>query len=640
MLSMDGLVRLPSWAKLSLKFVVDLACLTASFFCAMILRLEDFTAALQAEPWAAFGLSLPLGLLAFVRLGLYRTVVRHVSARAVQPIVIGVIASAVGVFVSGELLNLYVPLSVPAIYAIFGILAVGASRFLFRAAHRAFLRNRQVRVLIYGAGRNGRSVLQAIKSENTERPIAFIDDDPALQGKSISGLPVFGVRDLHRIIDEMSVTRVMLALPGPSGELARRRLEDYSVQIVDAIQGREPGIGRLTPEEQFARLPALMRDRTFEDAGLRANRVTGQIVVITGAAGTIGQALAQEALRLEPRALVLIDTSVDGLNALHRMLCPAIPQDEGTRISLLPGSITDDLFVGSVFERFSPDIVFNAASVRSLALAETALPEIARTNVIGRRILAEAALAHGVTSVVSLNALSEDGCTTDIALCERAAWAVCPALQGRSKGTAFLDVAFMEAVRPEDTVVPMLQAQIEAGGPIVLPHRDFARRVLLTRHAASLVLQAAGIGNHGETLFIDPGAPLTLSEVAKDMIAQAGLAASEKPQGANEPNTVVLSYRGLRPREAMTDASFVPSDASPTPHPNLVASTGTPHDWVVVGPLLDGLDRACTARNPIAIRVQLSELSKCALSLRDRSLSFPYSGPAEIVTPDREIGVG
>ncbi|MGQ9862811.1 MAG: polysaccharide biosynthesis protein, partial [Thiobacillaceae bacterium] len=509
-----SVLALPRPAKRAIALATDLGLCILTVWLAFYLRLGEFISFTGDSPWAegamrAAAASVFLALPIFVVSGLYRAIFRYSGWPALLAV-----ARAVGVYgllyatlftavgVAG------VPRTVGLIQPMLMLLFVGASRALARfwlgdeyqsILHKA---NRP-KVLIYGAGRAGRQLAAAVASSLEMQLMGFLDDDERLHGHMLNGLPVYGPDDLDELVATENVRDVILAMPS----LSRRRRNEIIERIrrahvavrtlpsvTDLVQGKV-GISDL---RELDIDDLLGREPVAPNQILLTRNVTGKVVLVTGAGGSIGSELCRQILALAPERLLLVENSEFALYAIHQELKEKLAghKAERTVVPLL-ASVQDAPRMRQILATWRPDTIYHAAAYKHVPLVEHNPVEGIKNNVLGTLLTAQAALAHDVSDFVLISTDKAVRPTNVMGASKRLAEMVLQALAANNSGTRLCMVRFGNVLGSSGSVVPKFRQQIRAGGPITLTHTEVTRYFMTIPEAAQLVIQAGALATGG-----------------------------------------------------------------------------------------------------------------------------------------------
>lgn len=360
----------------------------------------------------------------------------------------------------------------------------------------------------------------------------------------------------------MNVDDVVLALPSADHNV-RKMVTDICAgaglnvltvpSLEDLVAGRVSvsSLRRIELDDLLGRDPVRL-----DNSGLH-RLLTGQVVMVTGAGGSIGSELCRQIARFEPKRLVLFELSELALYALEQELAQRFP---GLRMEPVIGDVKDVERVNEVMAGERPAVVFHAAAYKHVPLMETTNAwEAVRNNVLGTQIVAAAAQANGADKFVMISTDKAVNPTSVMGASKRLAEMICQAMQ-RPNGTRFISVRFGNVLGSSGSVIPKFQKQIEAGGPVTVTHPDITRYFMSLSEAAQLVLQAGLMGKGGEIFVLDMGEPVKIAELARLMIQLSGM----------DETSMRIEYTGLRPGEKLYEELLADEETTqPTPHPKL-----------------------------------------------------------------------
>jgi FlaA1/EpsC-like NDP-sugar epimerase len=536
-----------------LVYFLDLAAFVLSTFLAFELRFDGAVPAQYFRPMVVALCIWAAAKSAFFLIGaVNQRSWRHTSVHdAVQV----VLAASAGSILGGLVIFLLVgPWGIPhSVYIldwlISCVLALGgrlAVRVIFTARSRSSVEGERTRTIIYGAGDAGLALLQELQQNQSLMcdVIGFVDDDPSKVGLTLHGKRVLGTGDaLKALVQKHAVKRLLIALPAATGQQMVRILKlatDAKVEykmvpsLGELIQGTELGkqIREVAVEDLLGRKPVqLDMDRIRE-------RIQGRVVMVTGAAGSIGSEICRQIAKFRPLAIVGFDEAETPLFYLDREMAKSFPY-----ITFHPeiGSITSRGTLKRVIQHHHPSILFHAAAYKHVPLMERHVFAAVETNIFGTWNVARAAAEHGVDDFVMISTDKAVRPTSMMGATKRTAELLIRALQMEG-GTKFVAVRFGNVLGSNGSVVPIFKEQIAEGGPVTVTHPEMTRYFMTIPEATQLVLQAFSLGKGGEVFVLEMGEPVKISDLAKNLILLSGL----QPE-----RDIEIQFTGLRPGEKM-----------------------------------------------------------------------------------------
>ncbi len=546
--------------------------------------------------WVVMALTVIFTLGLFVRLGLYRAIVRYLSDRAFLTIIYGVAGSSLVLIVLGYLLQVLVPRSVPIIYGALAFIFVSGTRLGVRMlVNRPRLRSKEP-VAIIGAGETGRQLASALHHGTEYRPVLIVSFDPADHKTLINGLPVVSLEHIGAAVVKYRVERILLALEAETTSQRKRLLRQLEplaipVQTVPSMSELVAGQARINDIRDLELEDLLGRDPVRPDNARLADSLQGRQVLVTGAGGSIGSELCRQIIRHRPRTLVLFEQSEYSLYTIEREL-QAINRIEGLEVALCPllGNVGHLRRCETVMRAFEIQTVYHAAAYKHVPLVEHNLIEGVRNNVFGTWQVAEAAIAAGVERFVLISTDKAVRPTNVMGATKRLAELVLQGLAKRQTATRFSMVRFGNVLGSSGSVVPLFRDQIRDGGPVTVTHPDIIRYFMTMPEASQLVLQAGSMGVGGEVFVLDMGEPVKIADLARKMIHLMGLTEknSDQPDG-----DVEIVYTGLRPGEKLFEELLIGDDPQGTAHPRIMMAREAAMDWPELSQLLEELTGAC-----------------------------------------------
>lgn len=427
-------------------------------------------------------------------------------------------------------------------------------------------------VLVVGVSELGLALVHELRVQPRLglKPVGFLDPNPDHRGRILAGLPVLGTLDeVERIADQSGASTVLAPTPAidPAALrdlIARCTRADVKLKVVPGVDALISGRVVIQPRDVEIE-DLLARDPVRLDSEAIGRYLTGRVVLITGAAGSIGSEICRQVLAFRPGRILLLDHSENGLFYLERELKPIADQ-----VELIPcvASIADAQRLRVLFQRYQPEVVFHAAAHKHVPMMEANPGEAIKNNVLGTRTLVDEAIASGVAAFVMISTDKAVNPTSVMGTTKRLAEMY---VQSRSPGcaTRLVTVRFGNVLGSNGSVVPLFREQIRRGGPITVTHAEMTRFFMTIPEASQLVLQAGAIGRGGEIFVLDMGRPVRVLDLANDMIRLSGLT----------PDQIEIRYTGLRPGEKLHEELYEASEQQiPTPHPKIFAALHRPID--------------------------------------------------------------
>jgi FlaA1/EpsC-like NDP-sugar epimerase len=576
---------LPRPAKQALAVAMDACFCVVAVWLGFGLRVDEWGSFGSAQWWTVLwtiGLALPL----FYVSGLYRPLFRFESGRALVQaclwfgLVYGLVFTVIGV-------PEVVPRSLGVLVPLLLFLTAGAARLSVRNWFNAMPARRQrnhalPQVLVYGAGDAGHQAAAALARSHQMVVRAFIDDSPSLKGTTLRGLPIFPSSRLEELVGKYAITDVLLAMPsiGPSrrAEIVRtihalrlplhvRTLPD----LTDIAQGRI----QIDHVRELDIQDLLGRASVAPDEKLLASKITGKVVLVTGAGGSIGSELCRQIVRLQPVALVLVEVSEFALYAIHHELA-GLKESTGFRLVPILASVRDADYIRKILQTWQPDTIYHAAAYKHVPLVEDNPAEGIKNNTIGTLTMAQLAEECSVRDFVLISTDKAVRPTNVMGASKRLAEMILQALARQGAKTRFSMVRFGNVLGSSGSVVPLFRRQIRAGGPITVTHPEMTRYFMTIPEAAQLVIQASAMAEGGDVFLLDMGAPVKIMDLARRMVELSGMTIRDE---SNPDGDIELAITGLRPGEKLYEELLIGNNPLPTRHPSVMKGHEECPEW-------------------------------------------------------------
>ncbi|EWH02434.1 polysaccharide biosynthesis protein [Halomonas sp. BC04] len=608
---------LPRASKRVIQVVADVFLITVSFLVAMRLRVDNFDFLSQPAVWIALSIAVPISIALFIKLGFYQAIIRHLGLKATQTMLIGVLASSGVLSLIITLSGLPIPGSVPFIYAMVALIAIGGVRLGLRHLFLSDQERRKARVLIYGAGASGRQLAMSLRHGRDYQPVAFVDYAPRLQGSHVQGLKVYPPEESGWLIKTYGVQKLLLAIPEATRARRQEILQSIEtlnipVQTIPDMADIISGKARFNELLDVAIEDLLGRDPIPPDPTLMGADITGKVVMVTGAGGSIGSELCRQVLCQSPQQLLLIDAAECALYYIEQDL-KQMQERAGSSIPCLPilASVQDGKRLEALLRGFNVNTIYHAAAYKHVPLVEQNMSEGICNNVFGTLAMAKAAIAAKVCNVVLISTDKAVRPTNVMGASKRLAEMICQALAKEQSVTCFSMVRFGNVLGSSGSVVPLFRKQIEMGGPITVTHPDVTRYFMTIPEAAQLVIQAGAMARGGDVFVLDMGEPVKISDLAFRMVRLTGLqpyfpdieeAVDTLKHSSCSKGDIAICFTGMRPGEKLYEELLIADSAKATSHPRIMTAVEKMVEWDELQKLLRAINQACCEQDMNQVR--------------------------------------
>ena len=593
----------PRPAKRLVSVAYDTFALSLSLYAAWALRLDTLIISPTQTDFICLAITVVVSIFSFIRLGLYRAILRFMAQDATTSIMIGLIISAITLAASSFFLQGSIPRSVPIIYLLTASVLIGLPRLMVRNLVHIFFPVGDTKVLIYGAGSAGRILADSLRQSQDFHPVAFIDDDRRLIGNRIRGLQVHSGKHIASLLKKHHCTKVFLAI-GATERTTKlriiRQLESFPVQIqtIPPLEELTKGDVNITEIRDIQIEDLLGRDPVQPNESLMGANIKDKIVMVTGAGGSIGSELCRQIIKQKPKALLLFDLNEYNLYRIEQELLNFPEQ----RVIALLGSVQNEQRLQAIMKHFSVQTVYHAAAYKHVPLVEHNMVEGIENNVLGTYHCALAAKNSKVDTFVLISTDKAVRSTNIMGASKRLAEMVVQFVASQDNSTRYSTVRFGNVLGSSGSVVPKFRQQIEQGGPVTVTHPEVTRYFMTIPEASQLVIQAGAMAKGGETYVLEMGEPVKISELAKEMIRLSGY--TLKNDGTPHGN-IELSFTGLRPGEKLHEELLITDAIVGTKHPRITEAIESKEYAESINEKLQQLQKACNAMNYKEIKRQL-----------------------------------
>lgn len=533
---------------------MDAVIIAASVYISLLIRFEASVPHQYLEgARTALSVFLVCYLASFALFRLYRQMWEYAGTRELLNIVKAATAGAV--FSTGCIYFIgwtLIPRSIHVLTWTLVIGLVGMSRMsikIMREAERRASSAAKGRTLIVGAGDAGIMVAKELVSSPHRTdlvPVGFVDDSKRKQGMIINGLKVLGTRnDIPRLVDELEVDTILIAMPSVSGRVIRDIVEickktPANIKILPGIYELINGKVKVSRIRPVSVEDLLRREPVKVDLEGIAGYLKGKVVLVTGGAGSIGSELCRQVCSFDPQGLIVLDNSENGLFEIEMELRKSYPE-----ANIVPclADVKDQAKIEAIFSRYKPQVVFHAAAYKHVPMMEIHPDEAVKNNVGGTMVVASAAQKYGAEVFIYISTDKAVNPKNVMGATKRAGELIIQSMNGQGK-TCFASVRFGNVLGSRGSVVPIFAKQIAEGGPVTVTHEEMERYFMTIPEAVQLVIQAGALAQGGEIFVLDMGEPVKIIDLARDMIRLSGL----------QPDVdIKIEIIGIRPGEKLSE---------------------------------------------------------------------------------------
>ena len=575
---------------LFIDFVLLMVIILASFS----IRLEYWYFPKDYVAWmilAAPFIAIPI----FIVFGLYNAIVRYIGFKALWSVIKAVsLYSSIWGLIAISLGPDKIPRSVILINWLLSMIAIGGVRLFgrFLLIKNAVEEKNRCKVLIYGAGNAGIQLVSVLKNSMSYEPVGFIDDAKELQGNNISGLNIFSIETIDKLIKKFKVQEVLIALPSISraNRLAIvSKLEPYSliVRMLPGLSKIAEGKVKIDDLLKISIQDLLGRKLAEPNKDLLRKNITNKVVAVTGAGGSIGSELCRQIVSLKPKSLILYEMSEISLYTIEKELSDINLQS--LNIYPILGSVNNKNRLKKVFKKFNVETIYHAAAYKHVPMVEFNITEGVDNNVFGTLNCAEVAVDLMVETFVLISTDKAVRPTNTMGATKRVAELILQAFANIQINTKFSIVRFGNVLGSSGSVIPLFEKQIKKGGPVTITDKNITRYFMTVSEAVELIIQAGTMGNGGDLFVLDMGKPVKIEELATKMINLSGLKIKNEQ---NPDGDIDITYIGLRPGEKLYEELLIGDKVSETDNPLIMCAEEEMLIWNELKPLLNRLMEA------------------------------------------------
>ncbi len=596
---------IPASIKLLIAISYDLMALTIAFYFAYIIRLGIDNVQISWHENMDFITVVISTITLFYVFDVYNSVVRFFNAKAFLKIQVLLIIASIILYLTGFIFEAFVPRSVPIVFLVLASIQIAGARALFAVITTKHWFDEREGVVIYGASSAGRQLYHALSQGNQYQPLAFLDEKNRYVGRTVLGLKIHSHQNIEKLIKKYGQFKVLIAIPKVDPIRLKQivdKLEPYALELLtipnlsDIVSGkrsidelREVSVDELLGRKPVKAIPEL----------LSAN-ITGKIVMVSGAGGSIGKELCRQIVFNKPKELILLDVSEALLYEIHQELSEVLKESNNDLpIEPLIGNVQNGMLMKHIFHKHKVQTIYHAAAYKHVPMVENNVIAGVTNNVLGTHEIAQAAIDCNIETFVLISTDKAVRPTNVMGATKRLAELILQGFAKQDHNTRFVMVRFGNVLGSSGSVVPLFKKQIKRGGPITITHPDIIRYFMTIPEAAQLVIQAGAMGTGGDVFVLDMGNPVKIVDLAYKMTHLMGLTIKDDK---NPTGDIAIHFSGLRPGEKLYEELLIGGKAKKTIHQRILTANERSLHWTDVAIILDQLKGAMLDENEERIR--------------------------------------
>lgn len=569
-------LNLPRFLKQSVAIVVDLSLCILCTHLAFYIRIDQFIPVKEVISTAVL-VSVVLALPVFWLLGLYRTIFRHSGLSIMFSVSIALLVYG---FLYFLVIGIYgfigIPRSIGILQPMLLFFAIVGSRLLVKylLGENYFFKDKSnflKKTLVYGAGSAGRQLVFALENSREYKVVGFLDEDDRIHGQIVQGQKIYSPLKIADLIKSKEIQLILLALPSISRSRRNeilKNLSQYQVKVqtlptvTDIIQGRVT----LSDIKDLDVDDILNRDQVLPNTELLSKNITSQVVLVTGAGGSIGSELSRQIIKLNPKKLLLLELNEFALYKIYEEL-------KGVNIDsyIIPliVNVQDQFKLSEIFKIFKVETVYHAAAYKHVPLVEENICESVKNNVFATLAVAKATISHSVKNFVLISSDKAVRPTNIMGASKRLAELCVQGIyqDAKNNNTKMSIVRFGNVIESSGSIIPKFKKQIKDGGPITLTHPDVTRYFMTLTEASQLVIQAGAITTDCDVFVLDMGDSVKIKDLIYRIVKLSGLTIKDEN---NKRGDIEIKITGLRPGEKLYEELLLGDNLQKTQHPKIL----------------------------------------------------------------------
>ena len=566
--------RTPRWVIVVLDLFISLFALTLAYLIRFDLKADANT--IENE-WSVLSKSLFLffafKFIVFYLFKIHKGLVRHTSTEDLKRIFYALTTCSLLFLIFGIIRYMYFdgsflfPTSVLIVEYISSLLLLVGSRFLVKLFYLETIKNKDEieNILIYGAGISALITKKTIENDprNNQKIIGFIDDNLKLAGTRIEGIKVYASSELSNTLSEFDIKTVIIAIQNPN-PINQKIIIDTCISLniqIQKVPNPKSWINGEFSTKQLTKIKIedlLGRNSILLEKDKVEKELQQKIILITGAAGSIGSGITEQIALFNPKLLILLDQAESPLFDLQFTLLNDFPE---LKFELVIGDVCNEIRMRNLFKTFNPQLVFHAAAYKHVPMMEMNPSEAVATNILGTKIIADLSDSFKVEKFVMISTDKAVNPTNVMGASKRIA-EMYVENKNKASETNYITTRFGNVLGSNGSVIPIFQKQIEKGGPITITDERITRYFMTISEACQLVLEAGAMGKGGEIFIFEMGESVKIIELAKKMIALSGLELGRD---------IDIKIIGLRPGEKLYEELLANEENTlPTHHSKIL----------------------------------------------------------------------
>jgi FlaA1/EpsC-like NDP-sugar epimerase len=599
---------MPRW----IIFFIDMAICLFSLILAYLVRFNFSIPKVEIEAFPlVFGIVLGIRAMSFFFSKTYQGIVKYTSSKDAQRI-FGVISIGSILFVLVNTIFYYfvnhtfpIPFSIIIIDYMATAFLMISLRVMFKALYLELTNpNKEKRsVIIFGAGESGIITKRTLDRDagTKYKVLGFIDDDLKKQGKKLEGTTIYNISRLDNLLEENDVSNLIISIQDIS-PAKKKQIVDICLNHNTKVLNVPPVSNWINGELSFRQIKKIQIEELLERETIQLDKenlqqqLSDKVILVTGAAGSIGSEIVRQVLRFKPKKIILLDQAE---SPLYEMEMELFDKYKKQSYEIVMGDIRNKERMENVFNTFHPQIVFHAAAYKHVPMMENNPSESIFTNVSGTKNLADLSDQYKVEKFVMVSTDKAVNPTNVMGASKRIAEIYTQSLSKKSN-TKFITTRFGNVLGSNGSVIPRFRQQIENGGPITITHPDITRFFMTIPEACQLVLEAGAMGNGGEIFIFDMGESVKIVDLAKKMIKLSGLTLDKD---------ISITYTGLRPGEKLYEELLADHENTiPTHHKQIMIAKVKEYDFESIAASIGQLIELFSKQNNQSIVKKMKEL--------------------------------